>query len=116
MMMVLCSVSFGQPPMQSPECENLSQQIMAKQASIAFLNGRIATSQAALTAAETAAASMAATAANNPLYAQYYNLMAAYYLAQAVYWTGEIADDQFLKTAKQNELTAAQEAYALAGC
>lgn len=122
LMILLGGVSYGQElyPMpitaSSIECATLSQQIMAKQASIAFLTTRIASSQAACTAAEVDYYTAIANTLNYPLYAQMYQMMAVYHMSRIVYWAGEVADDMFMRGIKQTELDALLQSYALAGC
>lgn len=124
-LLIVCvqSAALAQPPLPvsietevSSECATLTQQIMAKQASIAFLNTRIASSQAACTAAEVDYYTAIANMLNYPLYAQMYQMMAVYCMSQIVYWAGEVADDKFLKGIKQSELDALLLQYSQAGC
>lgn len=104
------------PIMIQTPCEILASGIAGKRAAIGILNARIANAIAECNAAEADMAAAYADAANNPLWATYYQQLGLYHFARVVYWTGEVHDNQFLLGIKQTELDALLADYALRGC
>ena len=123
MVMCLCSVSFGQMPtmppggiLPTPTCITLQQQIAGKQSAIAILTTRITTNEAAGIAAQNSFVQAMQNLEDHPAWFTMYYSQATYYLAQVVYYAGEVSDDTWLRNAKQAELDALQQAYVAAGC
>lgn len=125
MALAFCGSAFGQEPvitdpsvetLPSARCAELTQQILAKQASIAYLDTVIASATASMHAAETDWANAIAAAYNNPLWQTYYEQIALFHFAKIVYWTGEVSDAKFLKSIKQTELDALSLEHTLLDC
>lgn len=120
----VCQAQMPSPPPPIPvpasqvseECQSLAFQISIKKAEIATLTAQKATIQASLHAAEVAAANAAANSANNPLWATYWNMQAAYYFAQASYWAGELSDVNWWLDRTFAAWHELEQAYTAAGC
>lgn len=132
---VCCGTGYGQPPAAGPgttpgttaqviyqipgmqrTCSAIALDIANANLQITTLTAQKAVAQAAYNAAKSDMAQAAVDAANNPLYASYYNMLGAYYASQAFWYAGQIGDIQYWIDKENAKLQTLSAEYTARGC